>query len=151
MPERSRLTSSAVACWVIKTRTPPEQIVAGWEAGHDQVLHRCLRPSYRAGLMAEGQRCLLWLSGRTQPGVHAVGSVIEAARPRPAGEVPQLEVVLVLRLLEVVVPREEWRADPVLGQAEVIRMPAGANPSFLSPEMFSALRDLMPVDTGAVW
>ena len=32
-----------------------------------------MRPSYRLGLMAAGQPVLLWLSGRRQPGVHAVG------------------------------------------------------------------------------
>ena len=68
-----RLTSADVACWVLKTSRPPEEIVPGWRPGASVELTRCVRSSYRLPLMAAGQACLLWLSGRDRPGVHALG------------------------------------------------------------------------------
>jgi hypothetical protein len=146
MPDQVRLTSSSVGSWVIKTRTPPRQIVPGWLAGQHQIVRRCLRPSYRSELMAAGQRCLLWLSGPTEPGVHAIGTLSSPAELVTTSEGPQLEIDIKFQLLEVVVPRADWKADPVLAKAELMRMPAGANPSFLTPAMFSALAGLLPPD-----
>ena len=59
----ARLTPDDVACWVLKTAG---DVVVG-------EVSRCVRPSYRLGLMAPGQPCLLWRSGRHDPGVHALG------------------------------------------------------------------------------
>ena len=116
-----RLTSDDVACWVLNT------------AGDVEVgeLTRCVRPSYRLGLMAPGQPCLLWRSGRHDPGVHALG--VLTGEPRD-GVVP----VRFTRLAEPV-PRAELVADRVFGEAEVIRMPAGSNPSWLSAAQYAVV------------
>jgi hypothetical protein len=130
-----RLTPGDVACWVLKTARPPGDLVSGWRPGTQQELTRCVRPSYRLGLMAAGQPVLLWLSGRQQPGVHALGVLTGAPAMDAGGQV----VPVRLRLLVEPIDRAELLADPVAGQAEVLRMPAGSNPSWLSGPQFAAV------------
>ncbi|MFL6095575.1 MAG: hypothetical protein ACJ71Y_09015 [Blastococcus sp.] len=109
-----RLTPGDVACWVLKTSRPPAEIAPGRRPGTEQELTRCVRPSYRLDLMDAGQPCLLWLSGRRQPGVHALGVL----------------------------------ADPDARDAEVLRMPRGSNPSWLSRAQFHVVLARVP-DRGA--
>jgi hypothetical protein len=127
-----RLTRADVACWLLKTTRAPDELAPGWPAGTTRVLDRCLRPSYRLGLMEPGQRCLLWLSGR-RAGVVAVGTVAEA--PDPSGP-PEVRVRL-CRLPEPV-PRADLLPTP-FGTAEVIRMPAGSNPSWLTAAQYAVV------------
>lgn len=129
------LSGDDVACWLLKTARPPELIAPGWAPGEPVVLRRCLRRSYRLELMLPGQRCLLWLSGRRGPGVHAIGTLLDAPDPDEA----DLEVVL-HRLAEPIA-RSELLADPAFTTAEVMRMPAGSNPSFLRPAELDAVLD----------
>jgi len=128
-----RLTASDVACWVVKTATPPAALVPGWAPGAVERLDRCVRPSYRLGLVAPGQRCLLWLSGPRQAGVHAVGTVVAA----PGDD---LTVRLRLLLLPDPAPRADLLATPLVG-AEVVRMPAGSNPSYLTAAQLRPVLD----------
>jgi hypothetical protein len=85
--------------------------------------------------MDAGQPCLLWLSGRDRPGVHALGVLTSAARPDGDGWTVPLE----LTQLSAPIPRADLLADPVARAAEVLRMPAGSNPSWLSAEQFAAV------------
>jgi hypothetical protein len=117
----ARLTPDDVACWVLKTAG---DVVVG-------EVSRCVRPSYRLGLMAPGQPCLLWRSGRHDPGVHALGVLTGVPRD---GAVP----VRFTPLAEPV-PRAELVDDPVFAAAEVIRMPAGSNPSWLTAEQYAVV------------
>ena len=95
---------------------------------------RALGP-YRLGLMNAGQPCLLWLSGRDRPGVHAVGELCG-----PPDESADGPVALVrFTLLAEPVDRAELLADPAARDAEVLRMPAGSNPSWLSELQFAAV------------
>ena len=96
---------------------------------------RCLRPSYRLGLMAPGQPCLLWRSGRHHPGVHALGVLTGPVRQDDGGPV----VPVRFTPLAEPVPRAELVADPVFGAAEVIRMPAGSNPSWLTAAQYAVV------------
>jgi hypothetical protein len=130
-----RLAAGDVACWVLKTSLPPAHMVPGWRPGISHDLARCVRPSYRLQLMAAGQPVLLWLSGREEPGVHALGVVtgpVAAAADGPA-------VPVRLALLVEPVSRAELLADPVAREAEVLRMPAGSNPSWLSAPQYAAV------------
>jgi len=130
-----RLTSDDVACWVVKTSLPPADLIAGWRPGGEQQLTRCLRESYRLDLMGPGQPCLLWLSGRDRPGVHALGTLTG-----PPGRDADGPVVAVrLTLLREPVDRADLIADPTARDAEVLRMPAGSNPSWLSTAQFDAV------------
>ena len=123
----ARLTADDVACWVLKSASPRQ--VAG-------ELTRCVRPSYRLGLMAAGQPCLLWRSGRQDPGVHAVGVL---TGPPEAGDGGPVVPVRLVALAEPV-PRAELLADPAFRDAEVLRMPAGSNPSWLDAAQYAAVR-----------
>jgi hypothetical protein len=110
---------------------------------------RCVRPSYRLGLMAAGQPCLLWVSGRADPGVHALGSL--TAGPQNADGASSAlgttsgtggpVVPVHLTLLAEPLAREALLADPRTWDAEVLRMPAGSNPSWLSPAQFALVLD----------
>jgi hypothetical protein len=130
-----RLTSSEVACWVLKSARAPAALVPGWTPGTVRSLIRCVHPSYRLALMAPGQPCLLWLSGRDRPGVHALGTL--SGPPEADADGPVVPVRLTL--LSEPVPRSELLSDPDARGAEVLRMPAGSNPSWLSPEQFAAV------------
>ncbi len=132
-----RLTAEDVACWVLKSTRPPEEIDPGWAAPDVRDLSRCVRRSYRLDLMTAGQRCLLWVSGRDRPGVHALGVLAGGVDDRPDGPV----VPVRLTLLPEPVPRADLLADPRMRAAEVLRMPAGSNPSWLSAEQFAAVLD----------
>jgi hypothetical protein len=134
------LTEADVACWVLKSARGPGEIAPGWRAGEVRRIGRCVRRSYRLGLMRPGQRCLLWVSGRHAPGVHALGTL---AVP-PDGTEPAPVVELDLVLLDEPVARAELVPDPVFGTAEVIRMPAGSNPSWLSAGQWAAVADRLP-------
>lgn len=93
-----------------------------------------MRPSYRLDLLLPGQRCLLWLSGRVDPGVHAVGVVTAGPDAEPAVEVG-------LHLLDAPVPRAELAVVGDFATAEVMRMPAGSNPSYLTDAQLRPVLD----------
>ena len=130
-----RLTPGDVACWVLKTTCAPAELDPDWRPGTGRTMTRCVRRSYRLALMAPGQPCLLWLSGPDRPRVHAIGAL--AAEPDTDLERP--EVAVGLTLLHEPVPRAELLADPRSRDAEVLRMPAGSNPSWLSAAEFDAV------------
>ena len=132
-----RLQPGDVACWVVKSSLPLDRVSPGWAAGQPRELDRCLRPSYRLELMAPGQPCLLWVSGRDRPGVHALG-VLAAV---PVGSVEGPVVAVRLARLAEPVDRGELLADPAVRDAEVLRMPAGSNPSWLTAGQYAALLD----------
>jgi hypothetical protein len=135
-----RLTAADVACWVLKSTRPPAAIDAGWRPGRERSLVRCVRRSYRLELVAAGQPCLLWLSGRDRPGVQALGAItgdVEDGADGPA-------VPVRLNLLPEPVARADLLGDPRMRDAEVLRMPAGSNPSWLSPVQFDAVLDRVP-------
>jgi hypothetical protein len=134
------LSAGDVACWVLKTTAPPEVLVPDWVAGSTRSLTRCLRGSYRLELMVPGARCLLWLSGRDRPGVHALG--VLAGAPSAGNGRPQVAVRLTL--LPRPVARADLVADPAFRTAEVLRMPAGSNPSWLSADQYAAVLAAVP-------
>jgi hypothetical protein len=131
-----RLERADVACWLIKTSGTPD----GLDAGRDAVLDRCLRRSYRLDLVRPGDDCLLWRSGAVDPGVCAVGTIAGEVAESGGGPV----VAVRLRLLRSPVPRAELLADPGFRDAEVLRMPAGSNPSWLSARQFAAVLARLP-------
>jgi hypothetical protein len=142
-----RLSLGDVACWVLKTTRPPAELAPGWTALAVRGLDRCLRRSYRLDLMAPGQPCLLWLSGRDRPGVHALGEVSGDVEDRGDGPV----VPVRLTLLVAPIPRADLLADPRMQDAEVLRMPAGSNPSWLSAAQFAAVLDRAGDDALGRW
>ncbi|MCZ2824995.1 MULTISPECIES: hypothetical protein [unclassified Modestobacter] len=131
-----QLTAEDVACWVLKSSRPPEALLPDWRPGAVAVLDRCVRPSYRLTLMTPGRPCLLWVSGRDRPGVHALG---ELAGPVDAAAPGGPAVAVRWTRLAHPVDRADLLADPATRSAEVLRMPAGSNPSWLSPGQYAAV------------
>jgi hypothetical protein len=144
---RTRLTHGDVACWVLKSTRPPAELAPGGTASTPRALWRCVRRSYRLGLMGAGQPCLLWVSGRDRPGVHALGELAGGAEDGPDGAV----VPVRLTPLPEPVRRADLLADPRMRNAEVLRIPAGSNPSWLSAEQFTAVLDRVPGDGLGRW
>lgn len=142
-PKASALTESLLGAWLVKARPgalPVAEVVA---TGFATITHRCVRPTYRAELIRPGQSVLLWVSGgdREHPaGVYAAGHTTG-----PVGhDRTELAMSVRLRPVDPVVPRAEILAHPVLRDLEVIRMPAGSNPSYLDIEQYRALRSAFP-------
>ncbi|MBJ7453678.1 MAG: hypothetical protein JHC71_16575 [Blastococcus sp.] len=132
----ARLEPSDVAGWLLKSTRAPADIEPGWAPGEERELARCVRRSYRLELVSPGQPVLLWVSGRVRPGVHAVGSV-----SGPVGADDGDGPVLPVRLTSLPDPvdRGELLAAPRFRSAEVLRMPAGSNPSWLSAAQLEAV------------
>ena len=137
LADMARLAAADIACWVFKSAVPTAQLAADWRPGAARTMTRCVHRSYRLDLMAPGQPCLLWVSGRADPGVHAVGSLTAAPHEADGGPVVPVE----LTLLPEPLPRAAVLTDPATRDAEVLRMPAGSNPSWLSAVQFTALLD----------
>ena len=131
------LTRTDIGCWVLKSAVLPEELLPRWRPGAAAEMGRCVRRSYRVDLVTPGDPVLLWCSGRVDPGVHALGSVVGVDRAA-------LEVDVRWTLLADPVPRAALLADPVARDAEVLRMPAGSNPSWLSPAQWAVVRRLSP-------
>jgi hypothetical protein len=131
----TRLTADDIACWLLKTSQPPDEFAPSWAPGTVRRLTRCVRRSYRLGLMVPGQPCVLWVSGRRRPGVHAVGTLAAPVTEDDSGPV----VPVSLTLLAEPVPRAELLLDRAALDAEVLRMPAGSNPSWLSDRQYAAV------------
>ena len=106
-----------------------------------------MRATYRLGLMSPGQVCLLWLSGQTCPGVHAVGTLVAGPgdeRPVDTIDEPGGPVVTVrLRLLLNPVRRSELMTLSAFAASEVARMPAGSNPSYLTTPQLAEVLGLL--------
>src|SRR4051794_14280155 len=135
-----QLNADDVACWLLKTAVSPEELAPGWAAGSSRSLTRCLRTSYRLELMTPGAPCLLWRSGRDRPGVHALG--VLAAAPSLGAGGP--EIAVRLTLLDRPLARADLLADPAFASAEVVRTPAGSNPSWLSADQYAAVLAALP-------
>ena len=145
-----RVTASTFGAWLVKARPDADAQVEPTD--FSTIMTRCLRPSYRTDLVEAGQLVLLWISGasRAQPaGIHAHGRatgnvLMDAAGdagPEPGAHRPPTVLMPVdLRPLSPPVLRADLLAHPVLSRIEVLRMPAGSNPSFLTRDELAALR-----------
>lgn len=129
-----------LGAWLIKANGDRSDIAAR-AARREPVEQWCVQPSYRTALMAAGQRVVFWVSGRTSPGVWAFGELTGAPVRDPEGPDPKLRVPLRLHWLEEAdrVPRPTLLADPRLDRLEVLRMPQGSNPSFVTPQELAAI------------
>ncbi len=138
MAVQRALSEATLGAWLVKaapTGLPMAEVV---RTGFTTVTSRCVRPSYRTALVRAGQPVLLWLSGRDPDhpaGIHAHGRTTGPATD---------EMPVRLEPVEPVVTREQVLAVPGLAGAEVLRMPAGSNPSYLDLEQYLALQEAFP-------
>lgn len=140
---QQQVTVAGLGAWLLKGNADQVDL-AGRFAREPKVERWCVRPGYRARLMAAGQPVVFWASGsrgRQPYGVWGVGRLRGPALLDP--DSGQYEVPLDLAVWEPArrVRRAELQADPRLAAAEVLRLPVGANPSFLTVAEFAALAD----------
>lgn len=124
------LTADTLGAWLFKATGSEPSTQAHVRAGFADAESWCVRPTYRTDLVVAGQRVLLWVSG-TAAGVYAHGRTTGPARD---GVVP-----LALAPLEPPLLRSELTGHADLARLEVIRMPAGSNPSYVTPVQLEVL------------
>lgn len=107
----------------------------------DGLTRWCVTRTYRSDLIAAAQPVLLWVSGsgRTgpRPGLWATGHTVGPV------EDPESTVALRLRLLDDPLDRGTLAQVAGLEQLEVLRVPAGSNPSWVTEAEFRALAPLL--------
>ena len=138
------LTEGSLGAWLLKTNPRGTSVADLLAGGLARVATRCVRRSYRTDMIAPGQPVLLWVSGGDRR--HPAGLYAQGRTTGPATTDDEGQHVMPVRLtaLECPVLRDELREHPVLSRAEVIRMPAGSNPSYLSGAQLDALRQTWP-------
>jgi hypothetical protein len=128
------LTPAVLGAWLVKASGAAPSTREHVRAGFAGVETWCARPTYRTDLVVAGQPVLLWVSG-SEPGlpagIHAHGRTTGPARD---GVMPMVLAPLAQPLL-----RSELVGHPELASLEVLRMPAGSNPSYVTPAQLEVL------------
>ena len=142
---RRAVTAPTLGAWLVKGNRGVSSVDELVRTGFASVTGWCVRPSYRTELVEPDQPVLFWVSGgdgHRPSGIYAQGRTRGWPEPEPEG----LKLVLPLSLepLAQAVPRAELLEHPVLREAEVLRMAAGSNPSFLTREQLVELRRQWP-------
>jgi hypothetical protein len=135
------LTLDTLGAWLLKATGAAPSTRAHVRAGFSEVGTWCVRPTYRTELVEEGQRVLLWVSGNESglpSGIYAHGRTTG-----PAGD-----GVIPVELSAVPSPllRSELVGHPTLARMEVLRMPAGSNPSYVTPDQLHLLAGMCDID-----
>ncbi|GAA2061021.1 hypothetical protein [Williamsia deligens] len=147
MSHREAISETTLGAWLFKGNSGRWDIVGAIDDGLSTVESRCVVDNYRSAMMRRGQRAVLWVSGpasgRAPRGLWGTGWITGSAVPDGDG---QLVVPTDITLLG---PDDRLRADdlrevPALSTLEVLRVPAGSNPSWIDVDQFAALRDLLP-------
>jgi hypothetical protein len=136
------VTENTLGAWLVKASPANLPVAELLRDGFASVTSRCVRPTYRVDLVAAGQPVLLWVSGRDPrhpAGIYAAG---ETTGPAERGD--ELSMPVRLQAVEPPVRREEILAVPGLADLEVLRMPAGSNPSYVDGAQYRTLRQAFP-------
>ena len=137
------VTESSLGAWLVKASPAALPLPELVRTGFAQITSRCVRPSYRTELVLEGQPVLLWVSGRDPrhpAGIYAHGQTTGPVHTADDGPAMPMRLQGVLPT----VSREEILAVAELGGLEVLRMPAGSNPSYLDIDQYRVLRQQFP-------
>ena len=138
-PSQRALSSETLGAWLVKASGGLPSTRAHLRAGFADAHTGCVRRTYRTELIAPGQRVLLWVSGGSAdhpPGIWAHG--------RTTGVVADGVMPVELTVLEHPLLRSDVVGDAGLSGMEVLRMPAGSNPSYVTPEQLAVLERMSP-------
>ena len=139
------VSADTLGAWLIKANPKSSPVDEFVRTGFATVTTRCLQPTYRADEVAAGQAVLFWISGddKQHPaGLYAQGHTTGAAERAPEGA--KLDMPVRLTHLEPAILRSELLEHPRLSQLEVLKVPAGSNPSFVTREQLEELRRRYP-------
>lgn len=145
-PGARAVTAETLGAWLIKANPDVTAVDDLVRRGFRDVTSRCVTRSYRTGLVAAGQPVLLWVSGndpRVPAGIHAQGHTTGGLEGADGGTT-ELVMPVVLEPVDPPVLRAELVGDPALRRIEVVRMPAGSNPSYVTREQLRELAARWP-------
>lgn len=137
------INDSNLGAWVIKCNPALSELPLAVDGRVADIGSWCVRPGYRAEMMAAGQRVMLWVSGdgsRMARGIWGLGWVRGPARETGTRT---LAVPVWMPLLAEPLTASELRSAGVI-DLEVQRIPQGANPSWVSREQLAILDRLLP-------
>lgn len=113
-----------------------------------------ISPGYRSQMITKGDLVILWITGKRDPGIYEIGRssgptrqvrgiepkhLIDKSRRNKITDCVDFESARLSQFLPIAV----IKADPTLIGCEKIRIPIGANPSYLSPNELIALGRLL--------
>jgi hypothetical protein len=143
MSPTAALTADSLGAWLLKASPSGGAVDELLRPGSETVTTRCVRPTYRISLVTAGQPVLLWVSGRDErypAGVHAAGWTTGPVADGRDGPVMPVR----LQPLSPPISRVALLGDQILRGLEVLRMPAGSNPSYLDRAQYAALCGAFP-------
>jgi EVE domain len=146
-----------LGAWLLKANPSLWDLRGFLEAGENRLTSWAVRPGYRTGLMTPGDRVLFWVSGDGRSGlargIWGDGQLVAPAedwvdaepgfwRDDRARQALRARVRVDIRLLDEPVTAGELRARG-LTDLEVLRMPQGSNPSWVSRAQLAVLDELL--------
>jgi EVE domain len=148
---------NSLGAWLLKANPTLWDISGFLQSGENRIRSWAVQPGYRSRLMAPGDRVLFWISGDGRSGlargIWGDGEVIAAAedwvdaapgfwRDDTARAAVRARVQVSITFLTEPVTAEELRARG-LTDLEVLRIPQGANPSWVSRSQLAVLDELL--------
>jgi EVE domain len=146
-----------LGAWLLKANPALWDLREFLQAGEDRFTSWAVRPGYRTGLMTPGDRILFWVSGDGRSGlargIWGDGRLVAPAedwvdaepgfwQDDRARQAVRARVRVDIRLLDEPVTAAELRARG-LTDLEVLRMPQGSNPSWVSRPQLAVLDELL--------
>jgi EVE domain len=146
-----------LGAWLLKANPALWDISGFLQSGENRIRSWAVQPGYRSKLMAPGDRVLFWVSGDGRSGlargIWGDGEVIAPAedwvdaergfwRDDNARSAVRARIQVSITFLEEPVTAEELRSRG-LTDLEVLRIPQGANPSWVSRDQMVVLDELL--------
>lgn len=153
---RSQLTQADIGAWLFKCN-PLEWNIDGALSNGRLIDSWRVFPTYRIGLVQPGQPAVLWVTGRgrkgvPESGIHMAGYTTGSVHRDQDGdeywldetERRKLRPYVGLRMAAVdVIPRRLIVEDSRTARMEVLRVPQGSNPSYLTHSEKAAVEEMM--------
>lgn len=152
------VSTARLGAWLLKAN-PAIYPIADWirDRPDESVTAWSVQRNYRSAMMEAGQPVYLWVSGDgrdIEPGVWGsgvvtgpceVGSADGRWLDRNAASRADYFARVEIDFLASPVSRATLKSDPRFADLEVLKVPAGSNPSFLTSDQANALRELAQV------
>jgi EVE domain-containing protein len=136
------ITEENLGAWLLKCNPSSQtDLNAAIAAGGHTVTQWCVAPGYRSEMMAPGDEVVFWVSGNGRilaRGVWGIGRVVD--RVHASGT-----VAVDLPLFDEAVTAGDLRAAQIT-DLEVLRLPRGPNPSWVSKQQMAAMERLLRRD-----
>jgi hypothetical protein len=133
--------------WLFQANPARFPVLAGLAAG--TIDSWCIGRHRRD--LASGDRAALWVSGRHEPGVYALGWVTgdpfegvssdEWSNPEDRGRIMTFCSLELDRILTKPVLRADLMTDPRFGAARILTQPQATNPFLITDEQWDAIED----------